>query len=309
MSMLKVSQLNNQALSHFCIGKFTDAERCLNRALLITDTMEEESDSEDYHHIDISQQEHRNQHTNQQHTNQQNAIFNTIDSQYNIEGMKVYYDPIFIQISSQSEAKMIQKAIIYNLGIGYMLLQQYDEAHAYFSKALSLKTVPYHNVSSLTSLEDATLHGPSDIMILHNLGYLSFMQGCYPEAFSYYSEALRLLQKFKGYYHLDVATCLNSIGIITMHSFMENGAVGNGGERAVGFFTEALAIYTAISDDRCRASDLFERVTSNIARIRALGDEAQEEDDCLEEDAFEFRPIESIRQSVDNVLGKVLESS
>ncbi len=281
MSKLKVSdffaaQLNNHALSLFRIGRFMNAEKCWNRALLTATMKETPPDTKDYIHIEQERQEQNVK---------RNHLFSFLQGplksfRFNVwrdvEGMRVYYDPVFIQISSKSEEKTIQKAIIYNLGIGYLWLRQHDEAHAHFSKALSL-----------SSQTEGDTH-PSDIMILHNLGYVNFVKGRYSEAFSNYSEALRILQKSKGYYHPDVATCLNSIGVIAMYSFMEN---SGDGEKVEGFFTEVLAIYSAISSDESSNKHTIDRVKRNIARIKSLRGEVKD-----------LGPIYSLRQAVDKIL-------
>ncbi len=283
MSKLKVSdlfaaQLNNHALSLFRIGRFLNAERCWNRALLTAIMKETPPDTKDYIQIEQERQEQKVQQNNLLNFLQgplKNLRFNFWR---NCEGMRVYYDPVFIQISPMSKEKTIQKAIIYNLGIGYLWLRQHDEAHAHFSKALSL--------SSQT--EDDPQHGPSDIMILQNLGYVNFVKGRYSEAFSNYSEALRVLQKSKGYYHPDVATCLNSIGIIAMYSYKEN---SGDGEKVEGFFTEVLAIYSAISSDDSSNKNAIDRVKRNITRMKTLRGEVED-----------LGPLNSIRLAVDKIL-------
>lgn len=269
MTQLKVSslfaaQLNNHALSLNRIGNFIDAERCLNRALLVA-AMKERPDAEDYTYIEQERQEQRNQQENIPH------VCSKAEGEYNSEGMRVFCDPIYIQISSTSDEKTIQKAIFYNLGVGYMWLQEYDESYAYFTKALSLHT-PCNNTSKT---EDSGFQGPNDVAILHNLGYVNFIQGRYSEAFSNYNEALRILQKSKGFYHPDVATCFNSIGITMMHSFTQDNADG---EKAVGFFTEALAIYDAISSGDASCIEHVDIVMNNIARIKAVIREIQEQE-------------------------------
>ncbi len=207
--------LNNHAMKLFHVDNNYDTERCLIRALLVC-TMQEMPPPEDLlvmekekvqqEHLDTSWKclEHECQHNY-------------------MKGMRVYFEPFNIHASSACDGTIILKTIFFNLGICYIRSKQPEEAYAYFSKALSLQAPQRQSKDPQQSQSTHYSHvscAPSDIMILHNIGFINYAEKRYAEALSNLSEVLRMLvdRSSQKYSHSHIITCMNSIGIVTLHT-------------------------------------------------------------------------------------------
>ncbi len=271
MKVLYATQMNNHALDLFRTGSNSGAEKCLNKALLACTSRKTATTKEESQKLTVLEKNDE--------AKKGDCINITFkdEGEYDDEGMRIYCDPL--HISTACKEIEIQQIIFFNLGIAYVWLKQYEEALIHFSKSLSLEAI-------CKNLKDDEFNGPNKVAILHNLGYVNFMQERYSEALANFNEALGDLLKLKGYYHRDVANCLNSIGVVTMRNCVEN---DENGEEAFGFFTETLAIHEAIDSDGPKNEDVS-IVMNNIARIKVIrGD--------LSEALSVFQDVYHIRKS------------
>lgn len=257
-------KLNNHALALFRANNNIGAEKCLIRALL-SSTMNEMPPPADYLAMERERQEKE---PLREHLVYSCTFSDDGEEHYN-SGMRVYFEPLVIQASSTFDEITIQSTIFFNLGIRYIRSKQYEEAYGHFSKALSLQTTHCKSrAMPKKELSHPPHHGPSNKMVLHNLAYINFVERRYAEAFSNQSEVLRILLKSKGYYNAHVVTCLNSIGIITMHKNAID--QDNSGEKALHFFLEALAIHKAISPPGISCNERRSIIRNTLARIKDI---------------------------------------
>ncbi len=282
MSLLKNTpqfyaiNLNNVALRLFHVGSLVEAERCLNRALLATTMQKIPPHHEDFNHF-----------LERDRCLQNHTLYCKDNGELTDKGMRAYRNPIPIIFTPSCNKRTIQITIFFNLGTVYMRLEQYAEANMAFYKVLSLlqltstrdrvsKAKDYNCSSSSSSFS----HGAtsyfheilSDVMIYQNLGYANFKMQHFAEASSNHREALQSLLRTLGYYHPDVAVCLNSIGIDMMYSSYMDGD-RNLHESAGGFFMEALAIHKAISHKELSRDEHVAAVLKNITRMKTMRDE------------------------------------
>ncbi len=272
-------KLNNHAITLLRAGKNEGAEKCLIRALLSC-TMKEMPPPADLLVLEKEFYERERQIEYPCKSLEDECIYDCI------KGMRVYLEPFYIPIESECvDERIIQKAIYFNLGICYVWIKQYDEAHAHFSKALSLYTTQCHN--------GHPPHVPTNVMILHNLGYINYLQEEYAESLSNQSEALRiLLNSNNDYEHSSysehVTTCLNSIGIVTMHTISTDIDLSAEREalRVQHCCMEAMAIQneatcTSCDDGASRHKRSSLNVRKTLARIKEVGVELlRQEQQC-----------------------------
>uniref|UniRef100_A0A7S3Q7C1 MalT-like TPR region domain-containing protein n=1 Tax=Chaetoceros debilis TaxID=122233 RepID=A0A7S3Q7C1_9STRA len=283
-------KLNNHAVSLFHLGKNAEAERYLNKALLAYTIHKNESKKPC---IPVDEQQHQQHPQHQNHPQHQQydplrennvhlsheekgekqqadeelrkRVTFKDEGEYDDEGMRIYFEPMYIPFATDHDKEVICETIFFNLSVAYVWTKQYDEAYSYFTTALTSST----ELKKSQETKCEKFQGPSLVMFLHNLGYVNFIQDRYSEALSNYSEGMRVALDTNGCYDQNVAVCLNSIGIATMHNFIKDDRQGT---KALGFFLEALGIYEAISKDMANDKNVA-TVKNNIGRVKViLGD-------------------------------------
>ncbi len=238
---LYAKKLNNLSLILFREGNNSRAEKCLIRALLAS-TMKEMPPPAD---LLAMKNEYKGRDLQKEYQDYYcTYLEDECDHNY-IAGMRVYFEPLFLQTSSFSEEcdeVIVQKTIYFNMGIHYMRSRQHEEAYVHFSKSLSLRTAQCNRLPPLVNNHGHPPHGPSNVMILHNLGYINYKKKRYAESLSNQSEILRILCKScHQHSHSHIKTCLNSIGIVTMHTINSIDINKSVERKALHFFSEALA--------------------------------------------------------------------
>ncbi len=259
-------KLNNFSLILFREGNNSRAEKCLIRALLAS-TMKEMPPPADLLAM-------KNEYEGRDCLENSCTCLGD-DGEHNyIAGMRVYFEPILLQTCSFNEMcdeMIIQKTIYFNLGIYYIRARQYEEAYVHFSKALSLHTSQCERLPPLLTNHGHPPHGPSNVMILHNLGYINYRKKRYAESFSNQSEILRILcNSCHEHSQNHIKTCLNSIGIVTMHTINSMDINKSVERRALHFFTEALADQKMDDDTPLCSSSSNEGRQSVVRKTLAL---------------------------------------
>ncbi len=282
-------KLNNHATTLLHDGSNEGAEKCLIRALLSC-TMKEMPPPADLLTMEKGFHEQERQGKDLEYC----ASSFGNECKYDcIEGMRVYLEPFYIPMESKCvDETIIQKAVFFNLGICYIRIKQYDEAHAYFSKAMSLYTTQCRNIRVppfVSKHHGHPLHAPTNVMILHNLGYINYIQKEYAEALSNQNEVLRILLKSNHHHHHEhisyctehVTACLNSIGIVTMHIISKDIDLSKESEalRVQHCFMEALAIQNEFTtrthnndnEDFRHGRSSLNHVRNTLGRIKEVG--------------------------------------
>ena len=126
-------------------------------------------------------------------------------------GMNECSNPLFLRSSCSHSRITIQSTILFNLGLAYCSIQDYDEGILYLEKSISVAL----QVPSI-------LASPSEeryqYIILHNIGRLHFLAGRYPAAIEAYSRALTETHVEASQNHPFLhAAALNCIAVCGLH--------------------------------------------------------------------------------------------
>ena len=128
------------------------------------------------------------------------------------DGMNECSNPLFLRSSCLHSRITIQSTILFNLGLAYCSIRNYDEGILYLEKSLSVAL----QVPSI-------LASPSEeryqYLILHNIGRLHFLAGRYPAAIEAYSRALTETHVEASHNHPFLhAAALNCIAVCGLYS-------------------------------------------------------------------------------------------
>jgi tetratricopeptide (TPR) repeat protein len=184
------------------------------------------------------------------------------------EGMYTYHDPLFIYTAKNPpdiSDEAVRSTVLYNLGIAHMHLGDDKEAFTYFSFLIDLRRAAKKSEPN-PSICKNDFSGASMVAVLSNIGHIHFRAGKYEEALVSYKEVVEITRNCHGYYHLDVAAALNSIGVLRLHSL--SSTEPKEVEVTLAFFTEAHAIRNALlghDEDKHTAT-----VMNNIGRAKFI---------------------------------------
>ena len=205
------------------------------------------------------------------------------------EGMRTFFEPLYIPVSKKYFAisnEIIRSTVLYNLGIAHMHFGDDDEALAYFSMLIDdHRNAEKTKSKSMSSKDDFT--GPSIVAVLNNTGHIHYRASRYEEALASYEESIEIRRVCSSYYHLDIASALNSIGVVRLYSLCTEDSKDL--SKTLGFFVEAHSIRNAVvghDKDRHTATLL-----NNIGRVKYITGHYR--------DAFAFYSMSrDIRQTV-----------
>ena len=141
------------------------------------------------------------------------------------EGMDIFAKPRFLPSSCNHNfnTNTLESIILFNLGLAYCYIQDFEEGILYLEKSLSSVT---RIVPSMISPSEA----PSQHVILHNIGRVYFLAGRYSEAIKAYSRTLaeqEVTQDLKADEEktnseidpFHTAAALNCIAVCRLHSY------------------------------------------------------------------------------------------
>jgi tetratricopeptide (TPR) repeat protein len=251
--------LNNDAISSIRSRKYRKATSLLNRALLKSSYLEI-GDSMQVQDDEMEEEE-------------------THECEYD-EGLTRFPDPLMIPANRVNDPNFVKLVTFYNLGVSHLGSQNNEDALAYFDKALSQNIFLQSLSMNITNDDDNrsddhtdsySLCSKDSIALLHNLGHCYFRCQRFAESLEFYNRALELVLQTHGYYHLDVSSTLNCIGVVRLHSLTDK----NDTTEILGVFTEALAIVQALlKKDQDQA--FYATILNNIGRTRFAREEFQE---------------------------------
>jgi len=212
------------------------------------------------------------------------------------EGMRTFFEPLYIPVSKKYfgaiSDEIIRSTVLYNLGIAHMHFGDDEEALAYFSILLDVLMDLRRNAKKLKSKSKPTsskdeFTGPSIVAVLNNTGHIHYRAARYEEALASYEESIEIRRVCSSYYHLDIASALNSIGVVRLHSLATEDS--DDLNKTLGFFVEAHSIRNAVlghDKDRHTAT-----VFNNIGRVKYLTEHYR--------DAFAFYSLScDVRETV-----------
>lgn len=259
-------KLNNFSITSFRDGNKKLSEKCLIRALLAS-TMKEMPPPADL--LAMKSEYNGRDYLDKSCT----CLGDDCEHKY-ILGMRVYFEPILLptfSFNEKCEETIIQRTIYFNLGIHYFRSRQHEEAFLHFSKALSLQKSQCERLPPLVTDHGHPPHGPSNVMILHNLGYINYRMKRYAESLSNLSEILRILCKStcNEHSHTHIKTCLKSLGIVSMHTINSMNINKSVERRASHLFTETWTEHKLDDDTHCYSA-LNEGRTSVVRKTLAL---------------------------------------
>jgi len=204
---------------------------------------------------------------------QEGAETSTIDPFFD-EGMGIFAKPLFLQSSCNQNTDTLESTIMFNLGLAYCSIQDFEKGILYLEKSLSVT----QKVPSMISPSEA----PSRHAILHNIGRVYFIAGSYSEAIKAYSRILPekegvgedLKTEKKTFSEIDpfhTAAALNCIAVCRLHSHDDN-MVTYPLDKTLLLFHQALCILDKVllscADKNTHRSVTLEKATvmNNIGR-------------------------------------------
>jgi len=136
------------------------------------------------------------------------------------EGMDILAKPLFLHSSCNHNKNTLESTILFNLGLAYCSIQDFEEGILYLEKSLSIT----RKVPSMISPSEL----PSQHVILHNIGRVSFLAGNYSEAIKTYSRTFAeqgvtqdLKAEEESFFEIvpfRTAATLNCIAVCRLHS-------------------------------------------------------------------------------------------
>jgi len=139
------------------------------------------------------------------------------------EGMDIFAKPLFLQSSCNHNKNTLESTILFNLGLAYCSIQDFEEGILYLEKSLSVT----RKVPSMISPSEL----PSQHAILHNIGRVYFLAGNYFEAIKAYSQTFAeqgVTQDLKAEEEtffenvpFRTAATLNCIAVCRLHSLAD----------------------------------------------------------------------------------------
>jgi tetratricopeptide (TPR) repeat protein len=171
------------------------------------------------------------------------SVISDNDTHVYDEGMSVYLTPMKMSMQSVYSDTSVKIVIQFNLGVCYALQGKDDDAFASFSRCLELR-------HAFSNLQNAAL--------LCNMGSLLYRMKDYKKSEVFFIEALSMVQKIYGKYHKDVASILNSLGVV---------ALCLGSSSCLEYLEEALQVHEHLGLDSLDDSN-FATLHNNLGRAK-----------------------------------------